>query len=261
MTRVIRWCLCTTVFLSCATRGWAQEAPPPEPKSSTRSRLLVMNLEDKGGVSENTRALLNELLLTEFQHARRFEVFGQADITNMLGLEIQRQLAGCADESCLAEVGGALGVDRAVFGSLGLIDDVFLFNLKLVNLQTARVEARVSESVTGGEAKLIQTARAAVATILARAEPMEEAESPTEPVEPTLAKELTAQPGSTTSNNPALQPSTIDASVNETPIYKRWWLWTVVGAAVVGGTAAAVVLTRDGPGSRAQVLVDLPGLQ
>jgi tetratricopeptide (TPR) repeat protein len=29
-----------------------------------------------------------------------------------------------------------------------------------------------------------------------------------------------------------------------TPLYKRWWLWTLVGAAVVGGTVAAVLLAQ-----------------
>lgn len=31
-----------------------------------------------------------------------------------------------------------------------------------------------------------------------------------------------------------------------TPIYKKWWLWTIVGAVVVGATTAAVVATQGG---------------
>jgi tetratricopeptide (TPR) repeat protein len=36
-----------------------------------------------------------------------------------------------------------------------------------------------------------------------------------------------------------------DTQSGRTPVYKRWWLWTLVGVAVVGGgTAAAVVLAK-----------------
>jgi tetratricopeptide (TPR) repeat protein len=37
---------------------------------------------------------------------------------------------------------------------------------------------------------------------------------------------------------------------NETPVWKKWWLWTIIGAVVVGGTTAALVLTRDQGGER-----------
>lgn len=33
------------------------------------------------------------------------------------------------------------------------------------------------------------------------------------------------------------------------PFYKTWWFWTSVGAAVVGGTVAALLLTRSAPDS------------
>ncbi|PIE18249.1 MAG: hypothetical protein CSA65_05910 [Proteobacteria bacterium] len=29
------------------------------------------------------------------------------------------------------------------------------------------------------------------------------------------------------------------------PVYKRWWFWTAIGAAMVGGTVAAIVLSRE----------------
>jgi tetratricopeptide (TPR) repeat protein len=34
------------------------------------------------------------------------------------------------------------------------------------------------------------------------------------------------------------------APVEARPLYRRWWFWTAVGAAVVGGTVAAIALTR-----------------
>ena len=32
------------------------------------------------------------------------------------------------------------------------------------------------------------------------------------------------------------------------PVYKTWWFWTGVGAAVVAGTVAAIVIAKGGNG-------------
>jgi tetratricopeptide (TPR) repeat protein len=51
---------------------------------------------------------------------------------------------------------------------------------------------------------------------------------------------------------PAAPPPLVDARAAAPapappprPVYKRWWFWTGVGAAVAGGAVAAFVLTRD----------------
>jgi hypothetical protein len=33
---------------------------------------------------------------------------------------------------------------------------------------------------------------------------------------------------------------------DDTPVYKTWWLWTIVGAVVVGGAVTAGVLLAPG---------------
>jgi tetratricopeptide (TPR) repeat protein len=50
-----------------------------------------------------------------------------------------------------------------------------------------------------------------------------------EPTAPPAPLQLTAPPPGATA---------------EAPIYKRWWFWTAVGVAVVGGTVAVVMATR-----------------
>ena len=43
---------------------------------------------------------------------------------------------------------------------------------------------------------------------------------------------------------PAVIPSEETAEESSTPWYGRWWLWTAVGAVLIGGTVTAVVLTQ-----------------
>jgi hypothetical protein len=46
------------------------------------------------------------------------------------------------------------------------------------------------------------------------------------------------------------------------PVYKKWWLWTIVGVVVVaGGTTAAVLLTRDSGGAEPNAATSGPRLQ
>src|SRR5206468_4644469 len=72
------------------------------------------------------------------------------DIRNMLSFEKDKQGVGCeADEKCLAEIGGALGVDYTVAGSLAKIGDTLVLSMQLSNSKTATVENRVSETVAG----------------------------------------------------------------------------------------------------------------
>ena len=62
---------------------------------------------------------------------------------------------------------------------------------------------------------------------------------------PTAAASSAAPASSTT---PALILSAAPARRHETPTYKKWWVWTLVGVAVAGGAAAglAIAFTRNG---------------
>ncbi len=96
-------------------------------------------------------------------------VVSQDEIAAMLQFESQKQSLGCDDAGCFAEIGGALGVDYLVLGTVGRIEDTYMVNLKLINIKAAEVQNRVNESFRGRPADLIRAARHAVA-VLAGAE-------------------------------------------------------------------------------------------
>ena len=52
---------------------------------------------------------------------------------------------------------------------------------------------------------------------------------------------------STASPLPIPVPAHDEAPAHEvTPLYKKWWLWTIVGAVVVGGVTTAAVVGSQG---------------
>lgn len=52
---------------------------------------------------------------------RGFKVTTPADMRALLGLERQKQLLGCAESDCIAEIAGALGVAALLVGDLGMV--------------------------------------------------------------------------------------------------------------------------------------------
>lgn len=66
-----------------------------------------------------------------FSHGIR--VTTQSEIGAMIGLERQKQLLGCEDQStCFAELAGALGVDGVITGNLAKLDDAYAITVKIL---------------------------------------------------------------------------------------------------------------------------------
>jgi len=94
-------------------------------------------------------------------------VVSSSDINAMLSLEKQKELIGCTEVSCLAEIGGALGVEMMVNGSVGKLGDVFSLTLALVDTRKAEVRARF-QGTAGTEAALGATAKRGVAVLVGK---------------------------------------------------------------------------------------------
>src|SRR5881398_1613253 len=84
-----------------------------------KTKLAVLDVVDVAGNEAATARLVTQVLVGETPKLGKFEVISSSDVTQLLGFERQRQLLGCKEDSCLAELGGALGVDYLVTSQLG----------------------------------------------------------------------------------------------------------------------------------------------
>lgn len=83
----------------------------------------------------------------------RLKVTTQRDVVQLLGLERQKQLLGCSDESsCLAELAGALGVDGVLSASIVKNESGALATIKVLRVSNASVWVSASERFTTEEA-------------------------------------------------------------------------------------------------------------
>lgn len=90
----------------------------------------------------------------------------------MLGFERQKVLMGCTDNSeCIAEIGGALGVDQLVSGRIGRLGDTYVLELRRTDVRRAKTIASALQTATGSEDAIIEAIRQAVARLYGAAAP------------------------------------------------------------------------------------------
>jgi TolB-like protein len=245
---------------------------PPDQKIS----FAVFDLE-AAGLDEHTANNLTQVLSVEIKRIDRATVIGPADIKALIGLERMRRLAGQdCDESCAAELGNALGVDKLIVGSVGRLGGAFVVSLRLIDPRQLAVESRVSESYSGAEEQLLRAVRHAARRLLGVAperggtlavgSTYDEAELyidnkrtgilPRPPVDDVAAgrhtirvvkdgffewrAEIYVDPG---------EVSAVWVELSERPEkwYQKWWVWAAAGAAITGAAVGTALVTRSGP--------------
>jgi hypothetical protein len=114
-----------------------------------RLKLALLRLAPMGDVEPATVALFSEALAGELRKRAGLSVMAESDIAALLGMEKTKSMLGCTDAGCIAEVGGALGVDRIVHGSIGRVGTSLLVNLSSLDPKKAAHAASVSERLKG----------------------------------------------------------------------------------------------------------------
>jgi len=141
-------------------------AVPLAAQAAPRTKLAVMDVRAVQGVAEGTVTILTAIIVSDAARAG-YDVISQADVSAMIGFEKQKQMLGCTDQaSCLAEIGGALGVDYVVSGQVGQIGSRYHLSLQLLDSRKAKVLARGARFADRNEDALAAAAQATLADLL-----------------------------------------------------------------------------------------------
>jgi len=148
----------TTVRVTCARAT---------PRAGGRTtKVVVLPLAALGGVSRETAQLLGDALAGELRRRAGVSVLTQADVGALLGVEKTRQMLGCSESGCMAEIGGALGADRVIHGSLGRVGASLVVNFSALDAKKGDAVASVSERLRGAEDEAFLDALPAIADAL-----------------------------------------------------------------------------------------------
>src|SRR5205814_9635865 len=108
----------------------------------------VMDLQSRGVDEAAVGALTTEVSNT-LAALRVFRVITREDIKRMVQLQQTKQACtGNIDASCMAEIGGALGVDFLVYGEVAKIADTYSLSLVLLDISKAEAANRVNRRIT-----------------------------------------------------------------------------------------------------------------
>lgn len=117
--------------------GFAQDD-----EAGDRPRLLVLELTGEA-IPKTERRTLTTLIGVEVSGLVAYDVVTTQELEKLMTVEKDRQLLGCLDASCLAEVADAMGTERIIFGEVGKIGATYLMTLSLFDSLAARATERV----------------------------------------------------------------------------------------------------------------------
>ncbi len=203
----------------------AAPAGPPAARASTLGppfvRIAVYEVA-RSDVPPQVGVVVTTALTAELRKLERVSVIGMDEVRAMLDLEAQKQLTGCAADSCLSEIAEALGADIVVTGSLARVGDATFFALKRIEQTTASVAGQFTRKLTAANGEeFLAMIGPAVGELFAD--------------RPLRKGQLRGAPGA------------LAARLNPPPL-DPWMFWTGVGlggvSLVATGGAAAVLYDR-----------------
>lgn len=238
--------------------------------------FAVLDLEP-AGVDPAAAKNLTQVLGVEIKRVEGATVISRDDLEAIIQKDKLDQLLGKdCDTACVAEIGGALGVDRLVVGTVGKLNGTYTIALRLIDPLRVVVDNRVTEAFQGPEEQLLRAVRQAARQLLGVLDPGAGSIAVSSPqteaevwVDSKLLGVLPMPPTDNfTSGRHAIrvsregfldwhseiyvdpnETSAVYADLVEAPQawYEHWWVWAIAGTVVVGAGTAAILATQSSP--------------
>ena len=130
-------------------------------------KIAVLDVRATGTVEAKRVEGLSTLIAGEAAAVPGLQVTSSEDIRTLLGFEAQKQLLSCTDQSCMAEIGGALGVEYLLSTEVTKVGERLILGMTLFDTEAARAIAREIRRPES-ESDLVDQAADAVAKVLAK---------------------------------------------------------------------------------------------
>lgn len=259
-----------------------QQEPQPaprceEPPAPTRVRLLVMDLKTSEQHASSSRSL-TQIVAEEAARVSGYDIVSTEEIRAVLDREAQKQLLGCDESGCLAEIAGALDAELLVSGVLEQSPDgAPVVTLALLNTRALVTVNRVSLTWRGEADRLPEVTVAAAQRLLfdkkdrppgditlANVPPrarviVDDVDRTSDHVSGAI-RALDVGPHEVRVLAEGYEPrvdhvlvqsgqvASVDGALEPSPLWSHWWFWTGAGTAVLASVGATVaVLTMTAP--------------
>lgn len=123
-----------------------------------QKKVAVLDFVVEGQADPAVGAQLTARISEVLAKRKDLSVIAPDDMRAILSHEGSKQLLGCDDKSCLAELAGALGADLLVAGRVSLLDKAYAISMSLIDAGESRVVGRISEVWNGPSIALLELA-------------------------------------------------------------------------------------------------------
>lgn len=117
-----------------------------------RPQLLVLDLQHSPEIDAATVRTLTDLITIETGREKAVASVSGAELRNLVKLEGEKALMGCDEDSCLAEIAGALGARFVLSGRVSSIGAIKVLQMSIFDATTATAisrEAAKAEDIAG----------------------------------------------------------------------------------------------------------------
>ncbi|MCC6806861.1 MAG: hypothetical protein IT381_05525 [Deltaproteobacteria bacterium] len=114
-------------------------------------KLALFGFQRGAGVDDAAYHAVIESIAGEVRSVTNAQLITPDEIKTLLSVEEHKQLVGCTAEACFAEIGGALGAERILTGSVGQTGESLMLFIKLVHSRRIGEVKQVSRRFKGGK--------------------------------------------------------------------------------------------------------------
>ena len=206
-------------------------AQPPAQAEPKKIFLAVMELDNKGGLTDQECSLLSDNVRQELFSSGRYRVVDRKNMDQILN-EQGFQLTGCTSQECAVQVGKLLGVEKMVVGSIGKLGQKFMLNLQMLNIETGEIDSMASDECSCTVENLSEKIR-----VLARGV--------------SAGSELGKAP------IPVAEKPAAAEGKSSRPWSKKAWVWALVaGVLIAGGGGYGIYALTSGGGSHTGIEIN-----
>jgi formylglycine-generating enzyme required for sulfatase activity len=128
-------------------------------------KIAILSVQSSSITRENLDRV-SDYIAEEFEKTASGKVLFLEDIRAMLQTEGLGKLLSCFSDTCISQIGNAIGADIVIIGGIGQLGANYLFSLKMIDVLRDNVIGRTSVRVNGDAGKILDEIPGAVNAIV-----------------------------------------------------------------------------------------------
>ena len=122
-------------------------------------------------VSQGVAGILSDSLRTYLVNTNKFTIVTRENMEQVLK-EQNFQMSGCTSQECIVQMGQLLGVRKMFAGSIGKVGATYVINLKIIDIESGKIEKAVTEQCAKCEEDALLTSITNIANKIIEIKPI-----------------------------------------------------------------------------------------